>query len=90
MGGPVAGGLVVQEVSSLSTTGRPLLAGDALQPFRWAGLVLLVAVPFAQPQHVLRCSWNLTNGAWLGARGIFEVKGSLNPGLKMPPLLACS
>ena len=42
--------------------------------------MLLVVVPFAQPNYVLRCCRNLTQGAHLGAGSVFEPDGRLVPG----------
>ena len=61
--------------------------GDALKPFWWEWLVLLSSAPFAQPEHMLCRSRNVTEGTLFGSLCITEMDCSLNPCLQVPRLL---
>ena len=49
--------------------------------------MLLRFVPFAQPEHMLSCGRDVTNGTWFRSLGISVVDCSLHPCLQVPCLL---
>ena len=59
------------------------LVGDAVHPFRWHGIVVLVLVPLAKPQDVFWCGWDSTYRARFGLVCIPGVDGCLYPSIQI-------
>ena len=59
------------------------MAGDAVHPFWWHGLVLLLPMPLAKPQNVLGCCWGVAQWAGLDLGSLTELDRCLDPRVEM-------